>query len=201
MTPLETEVKIYLTDLATIQARLHALGATQSKPRLFERNIRYENVEESLTSNAIVLRLRQDDRVRLTYKEPYTGVQSAGSITRVELETEIGNFEAMHAILQKLGYHPHVNYEKYRTTYQHEGAEIVLDEMPYGHFMEIEGTPQIIEHLVVQLELGDYPRLIHSYMDLFERIKQRLGLSIHDLTFTNFEGIHVPAQLFLALQD
>jgi hypothetical protein len=73
--------------------------------------------------------------------------------------------------------------------------------MPYGHFMEIEGTPQIIEHLVVQLELGDYPRLIHSYMDLFERIKQRLGLSIHDLTFTNFEGIHVPAQLFLALQD
>ncbi len=34
------------------------------------------------------------------------------------------------------------------------GAEIVLDEMPYGNFVEIEGEAERIKQLVAKLELG-----------------------------------------------
>lgn len=193
---LETEVKIYLPHLAPIQEQLTSLGATLAKPRLFERNFRYENIENSLGNNQIVLRLRQDDRIRLTYKEPYTGPQSAGTITRVELETEVGDFDSMHTILQKLGFHPSVTYEKYRTTYTYSGAEIVLDELPYGHFMEIEGEGESINQIIAQLGLSESPRILESYIGLFHMVKAELNLTVHDLTFANFEGVAVPAHLF-----
>ena len=50
-------------------SRIHSSGIGCAQ-RVFERNVRYENDDKSLTDNGIVVRLRQDHRVRLTYKEP-----------------------------------------------------------------------------------------------------------------------------------
>jgi len=195
----ETEVKLYIPHLELVQVRLERLGATLAAPRVYERNVRYENAEKSLTPSGIVVRLRQDSRARLTYKEG-ASVED-GVVSRAEIEVEVGDFDAMQTILGKLGYHPHLVYEKYRTTYELDGAEIVLDEMPYGSFVEVEGDKPTIEAVLKRLELGGAARYDGSYMTLFERAKRHLGLTFNDLTFANFKGINVPESAFQAMDD
>src|SRR5690349_8510496 len=132
----ETEVKLYVPHLELVQIRLERIGAEMTAPRVYERNVRYENAEKSLTPNDIVLRLRHDTRTRLTYKEG--GTAENGIVSRTELEVEVNDFSTMETIIGKLGYTQYMIYEKYRTTYEADGAEIVLDELPYGSFIEIE---------------------------------------------------------------
>ena len=65
----EVEVKLYTPDLALVRVALEKAGAVLTKPRVFERNLRYENAAGTLTAQGVVLRLRQDDKAKLTYKE------------------------------------------------------------------------------------------------------------------------------------
>lgn len=192
---VETEVKFYLPDLQAVQTKLEALGAVLRKPRLFERNLRYDDAANSLTSAHIVLRLRQDDRVRLTYKGTRLG-GDAKLHSREELETEVSDFAVMDAILKRLGYHVSWAYEKYRTTYALEAAEIVLDETPFGNFIEIEGEAEAIERIIAALGLADAKRILSSYAELFLLVKEALGLAFQDMTFANFAGISVSGELF-----
>ena len=64
----EIEVKLYTPDLALVREALQKAGATLKTPRVFERNLRYENAAGTLTEAGIVLRLRQDDKAKLTFK-------------------------------------------------------------------------------------------------------------------------------------
>jgi adenylate cyclase class 2 len=192
----ETEVKIYTPNLSEIASRIAAAGGTLESPRVYERNIRYDAPDRRLAQHAIVLRLRQDTRARLTYKEAASVIE--GIVTRFEAEVTVDDFAAMDLILQRLGFLPCVIYEKYRTTYRLGEAEIVLDEMPYGHFIEIEATTPVIESTLAALGLADQPRIGMSYLGLFAQVKAVLNLSFNDLTFANFEDIQVPPDVFHA---
>jgi len=191
----ETEVKIYLHDLEPIRQQLEAWGATLTHERIFERNVRYDNSDGQLTQRGIVLRLREDNAVRLTYKAPGNTVR--GIVTRDELELELSDFDTMEMILEKLGYRPYMVYEKYRTTYELNGAEIMLDELPYGNFVEIEGDVDLIEEILEQGGLQEVERREHSYTKLFEFVQHHLELNFRDLTFENFEDIDVPESAFI----
>jgi adenylate cyclase class 2 len=191
---VENEVKIHVPDLEDVAARLVAASAELTAPRVFERNVRYENADETFSRQGIVLRLRQDARVRLTYKE--SGSIKDGALERFEAEVTVDDFSTMDLILRRLGFQPFVVYEKYRTTYQLGTAEIVLDEMPYGHFIEIEAESSVIDTTLNTLGLQDRPRILMSYLMLFARVKAALGLHCHDLTFANFDGITVPQEIF-----
>jgi adenylate cyclase class 2 len=186
----EIEIKLYAPDLELIRTRLEAAGAMLTHPRVYERNIRYDNAAQTLVNNGIIIRLRQDSRARLTYKEPGTVLES-GIYARYEAEVEVGDFDTMHTILLKLGFAPSMIYEKYRTTYQYDDAEIVLDEMPYGHFIEVEGDEAAIQRAVERLDLGGMTRFNAGYAALFENVRRNLGLTFRDLTFANFSGILV----------
>lgn len=190
----ETEVKLYVPDLDAIQQRLESLGAVLAAPRVYECNVRYDDAGRTLTPRGLVLRLRQDRQTWLTCKDE--GSVQNDIRTRFEAEVEVSDFAAMETILGKLGYTPYLIYEKYRTTYTLDGAEIALDEMPYGNFVEIEGDHLTIERLIQRLELGSAKRYTSSYTVLLERVCRRLGLTFTDLTFTNFKGIHVPSDAF-----
>jgi adenylate cyclase, class 2 len=192
---VEIEAKIKVKDLAEIERKLKAAGAGLKAGRVYERNVRYEDAVESLTPAGRVLRLRQDTRARLTYKEPH---ESAGDRewTRTELEVTVSDFDTADLLLKKLGFHPSWVYEKYRTTYELEDCEVVLDEMPFGAFVEAEGEPDAIERALRALGLADAPRITASYSDLFFRVKERLKLSVRDLTFENFKTIRVPDEAF-----
>ncbi len=198
-TPLtETEIKLYVPDLGSVAARLSALGGKLAAPRVFEHNERYEDAEETLAAQGIVLRLRQDTRARLTYKEPHGDPGDDDIPSRYEAEVEVSDFGTMSAILGKLGYHPLMIYEKYRTTFHFEDTEVVLDELPYGNFVEIEGTAEAIRRVVDRLELQSAPRFRSNYVRLMDNVKRYLSLGFSDLTFKNFEGITVPVEAFEA---
>ncbi len=202
-THLETEVKVLVPDLGAVRRRLEAdPDARCSIPRVHEYNVRYEDAADALTPAGIVLRLRRDrpvaggaDRARLTYKAP-ARQESASVSTRLEYEVDVSAFDEMDAILRRLGYRPYWVYEKYRTTYELAGAEVTLDETPFGAFVEAEGAPAAIETALERLDLKDGHRLLESYAVLFERVKTNLGLPFNDLTFENFRGVTVPVSAF-----
>ncbi len=191
---IETEVKLYTPDHAPLRARLHALGAVLVKPRTLERNARYDDRNNQLMYEGVVLRLRQDDNVRLTYKDGGSSIN--GIVTRQEFEVTVSDFDTMHHILEHLGYTVFMTYEKYRTTYMLEGAEVVLDELPYGNFTEIEGDIPTIERVMDLLGLADAPRMPQSYARIFRTVKENMGLTFDNLTFANFENIDVPLSAF-----
>lgn len=191
----ETEVKLYTPDLSVIEQRLLAAGAQLAAARVFERNVRYDDAASGLVASGQVLRLRADTRVRLTYKGQGAALDS-GALTRFEAEVEVSDFDAMQAILARLGYRPYMTYEKYRTTYTLAGVEIVLDELPYGNFVEIEGEAALIEDVIVRLGLERARRYPRSYTGLFDNVRHSLGLTFTDLTFANFAGVTVPQGAF-----
>ena len=195
---IETECKIHIENLNQILNRLSQTQAEVLIPRVFEQNYRYENLEKTLTPNGIVLRLRQDGDNRITYKSPLPS-DSDGIVKRLELETTVGDLDTMNVILQHLGFTRYMSYEKYRTTYHYPDlpdAEIVVDEMPYGNFIEIEGETSAINDVVKRLNLDHAKRIVESYSDLFERICQHQQLSFTDLTFENFTNIVVDNTIF-----
>ena len=186
----EVELKLYTPDLSLVQSALEDAGAALKKPRVYERNFRYENADGTLARQGIVLRLRQDRQATLTYK---AGARvEKGISTRFEAETAVADFDVMDAILRRLGYEVALIYEKYRTTYTLGAAEIALDEMPFGSFSEIEADADVIEAVVMQLGLEKQPRMNASYTEIFADVKARLGLDFRDLTFGNFAGVETP---------
>ena len=134
----ELEVKLYLENLPALKGKLERLGAELTEARLHEVNLRFDLRGGELTRSAQVLRLRQDTAARITYKGP--GEMIAGVHARREIEFAVSDFESAQSLLETLGYQVSLMYEKYRTTYTLDGLQITLDEMPYGHFTEIEGS-------------------------------------------------------------
>ena len=185
----EVEVKLHTPDPAVVRRALVDAGAKLVKPRVFERNLRYDSADGTLLAQGIVLRLRRDETAKLTYKADAR--MERGIVSRFEAEVTVSDFEAMDVILRRLGYRAALVYEKYRTTYELAGAEIVLDELPYGNFTEIEGDVAAIERAVEALGLGGARRMSGSYTDMFLGLRERLGLDVENCTFDEFVGVDV----------
>lgn len=188
---LEVEVKFMLRDLAPIRGRLVDMGAEIIAPRVFERNVRFDTADEALLARQQLLRLRQDTRVRLTFKGPAAEDVASEAKVREEIELEVGHFDRMSAVLQRLGFLPIQIYEKYRETYQWRGVEIVLDEMPFGDFIELEGVEADLRPAAEALGLDWSRRILANYLALMELCRRSFNLSFSDLTFENFAGLSV----------
>ena len=197
---IEKEAKFYIRDLKKIEQQIKDLGGVVVQPRVFESNLRFDTHERELSASYQVLRLRQDTRARLTYKGP-TDPNSEVS-ARLEYEVEISDLTTGRHILEALGYEIVAIYEKYRTSYSLDNVELSLDEMPFGKFMEIEGADaQQIRQMANKLNLKWENRSSLSYLSIFSLIKERLDLSMRDLTFDNFSKLNVKPdnlQLFYA---
>ena len=185
---LEVEVKFFVPDLAAFRRRLVMAGGVLEKPRVFERNVRYDNGWQGLTRKLQLLRLRQDGQVRLTFKgEPLSRPDTQAKI-REELEVYVNDFEQMAAILQRIGFEPLQVYEKYRETFHFEGVEVVLDELPFGNFVELEGDEAAIRTASGRIGLDWETRILDNYLALMGKLKARHQLPFDDLTFDNFSG-------------
>jgi adenylate cyclase class 2 len=186
----ELELKYNVFDLARIEKRLTTLGALCDQPRTLEINLRFDAPDYSLTLAGKALRLRYDTKARLTYKGPSQSQE--GIRLREEIEFVVDNFQAAQAFLIALGYQVSLVYEKYRSGYILGDVHILLDELPYGNFVEIEGPdPAKIRAVNEQLGLNWETRISESYTVLFERLRKNLGLSFRDLIFENFQGLQV----------
>ncbi len=102
-----------------------------------EWNLRFDTLNNGLSATGQVLRLRKDERSRLTYKSEAS--LNDDVTDRQELEVEVSDFDTTRKILEVLGFSVFVMYEKFRTTWHWLDCEVTLDEMPYGFFCEVEG--------------------------------------------------------------
>jgi adenylate cyclase class 2 len=191
----ELEVKFYLSNPQGFLERLAAAGAAQVQERVFEVNLRFDRPDGSLSRAHQVLRLRQDIRARLTYKGPAEAGEAVSD--RQEIEFEVSDFAAARRLLEALGYRVIVKYEKWRTTFQLGAVEIVLDEMPFGNFCEIEGPDEAsIRQAAASLELDWEARITASYIALFDLFKLNRQLNVHHLTFEELARLKItPADL------
>ena len=182
---MEIEAKFYLRHLEDIRKRVIAHDALLKTTRLLERNLRFDTPDRELAGKKHVLRLRQDNRTTLTFKRPSVQVE-----TRDEFEIEIDDFESGRKILEALGYVVTALYEKYRETYQIDLVQVMLDELPFGCFVEVEGPSiESIRQMSDQLGLPWERRVQASYVELFERIRRPLEIDFEEITFENFKGL------------
>jgi adenylate cyclase, class 2 len=197
----ETEAKFYVQGLKRIESRLRDQGAHLTQKRVLETNLRFDLPDNRLSSEGRVLRLRQATDARLTYKGPGTNEQ--GVLIRREIEFIVEDFGKARQFLEALGYQKLFYYEKYRTTYELEGCHIMLDELPYGNFVEIEGdSVESIQGIAKQLNLRWAAAIAASYHALFERLQETMDLSFPDVSFDDFAGLTAtPVQLGVSVAD
>ncbi len=161
---IEIEKKYRLTNeqRESVRRRLPEIGAKLLGEE-FEENTLYGG--QGLTVGRTVLRLRRaGERAILTYKKRFP---SSSSIKRQrEDETRVEDPAALNAILEALGFTPALVYEKRRETWVLGKAEIVIDELPFGLFMEIEGKERDIRAVETKLAVKNlktekltYPQL------------------------------------------
>jgi adenylate cyclase, class 2 len=197
----EIEVKFLINDLTHLEIRIQALGGKLVQPRILEVNLRFDNQNGDLARDQRVLRLRRDQQNHLTFKG---AAQMNRTVSvRQEIEVEVSNFEDTQRILEALGYKPFMLYEKYRTTYSLGGVLVTLDELPYGHFSEIEGpNAKRLQETAESLWLDWSLRSRESYSALFQKVKASCGWTMQNLAFTEFEGKQVtPETLRLKYAD
>ena len=184
---VEVEVKFLVRDLDAVRERLIAAGAQLGAARVYERNVRYDTPDEALLARQSLLRLRQDSRARLTYKG--LAAQDAGSEAKIreELEVTADDFDTLAMILARLGFAAVQTYEKYRETWHLRDVEVVLDELPFGDFVELEGpADSSLKAVAARLGLDWSQRILANYLALMELARQTFDLPFRDLTFTNF---------------
>ena len=162
--PIEIEKKYRLSpkQREEVLARLPRIGAKRLGKE-FEENTLYAS--EALDVERSVLRLRRIAKHGvLTYKERFPTRSDIKH--QQEDETRVDDPEAMASILDAIGFTPAVVYEKRRETWALGKTEIVIDELPFGLFMEIEGDESGIREVEAMLAMkrlksedATYPQL------------------------------------------
>ena len=105
-------------------------------------------------------------------------------------------------MLKGLGYEVILVYEKYREVFKVEDTEIMLDEIPFGCFVEIEGPDEAaLRQAADRLGLAWAAGIDISYLQLFEQLKNRGRLNAANMTFAEFENIPSNSITLLGLRD
>lgn len=190
---MEVEIKFFVddADLERVRTDIKLLNARYIGKE-FETNIIFENAEKTLRSNSIILRLRRNAKSTLTYKEPSVLDETSQKFkVKQEIEVEVNDFHKTRTILEKLGFHELLKYERKRETFHVGTLKILIDEMPFGFLLEIEGTGKDIQAIAEKLQLDWNRRIRESYVKIFEDLCRQANLPFKDLTFENFRKINL----------
>lgn len=146
----------------------------------FEENILYRG--GALDKKNAVLRIRKiGAKAILTYKQR---IQNELDIKQqIEHETSFENPHELEKIVENLGFMKKLIYEKRRKTWRLREVEIVLDELPFGLFMEIEGSITAIREAEMILDIEDFEAEHKTY----PRLTAEFGTANGELIEARFE--------------
>ena len=158
---IEKKYRLHGSQEEAVVNRLKELGAHHDRDD-FEENFIYRG--ETLLPRSVLRLRRVNGTAILTYKERFPS--SSDIKHQREDETVVNDPDALHSILKALGFTVALVYEKRRQRWRLGTAEVVLDELPFGVFMEIEAGEteirQIEERLAIEelrVETDTYPQL------------------------------------------
>ncbi len=160
----EIEVKAKVDSFDEIKKKLEDMGCVFSEP-LVQHDIIYaeegkEFLVEAKVGHRVVRLRRENGPLRQGVSEASRAIfnmkqQQSNELDSIEKETEVGDLDAMHAILLALGFRPEVEVKKKRLKTHYQEYEICLDEVEkLGTFIEVEKmTADEIDAASVQEEL------------------------------------------------
>ena len=167
----EVEAKIALEpgEIDMLRGRLDAAGATRTGIDE-EENLLFDSNNGRLRKSGQGLRLRSfagRDAAVLTYK----GKVERESLykSREEIEVSLNDLPGMREILERLGFRATTRYAKRRERWWLDGAEIALDRLAFGDYIEVEGTESAISATLARLGLSDKPHIATGYAELARR--------------------------------
>ncbi len=162
---IEKKYRLTFEQRAGLEERLRQAGAHLQSEE-FEENTLYAG--NNLDTDTCVLRLRRINdgggKAVFTYKESLSA--ASGIKHQREDETTVGDADALALILDALGYQPALVYEKRRQTWHLNNTEVLLDELPFGFFMEIEADEKSISEAESWLALSDIEAESSTYPEL-----------------------------------
>ncbi len=170
---IEIEKKYRLSEVqkafvlnALREARAEFVGEDFEENSLYRGGILIE-------TNAVLRVRKTQDRTILTYKKR---IQNEFNIKQqIEHETEVSDAEELEKIIENLGFAKVLVYEKRRKTWNLRAVEIVLDELPFGEFMEIEGAITAIAEAEMLLDIEDFETENATYPALTMKFGKKIG--------------------------
>ncbi len=177
---IEKEIKIKVIEYKVLLVKLLKNGAVilnKSK----EKTIRLDTPDMDLENRGVFLRVRSGSNNTITMKEKIGEDKNVRS--RKETEFEISDVDQMAYILEKLGFTFSRIMEKYRINLQYKGAILSIDDMPFGMYLEIEGTEEQIETITVELGYSADDKVLGTYWDVFEEYKKENNLTGENIVF------------------
>src|SRR3954468_20032048 len=173
--PVEIEKKYRLTQpqRRAVERKMRAIPVTPGEVE-HEENTLYRGGRLDLGGCALRLR-RVNGRAYLTFKRR---LPTRSSIKhQEEHELVVGDPDTMDAILQSLNFQPAVIYEKRRTSWDVGQAKVVIDELPFGLFMEIEASVKEIKRVEKLIGAAGLRAVMQTYPTLAAALgKRRKGI-------------------------
>jgi hypothetical protein len=101
----------------------------------------------------------------------------------------VDDLEKTAHLLHSLGFDTIVRYDKFREVFQWKSVLVMLDQLPFGDFLELEG-PDLAElrETAGRLGLKWQDALQSSYMGIFLLLKKTYRLPFLEATFQTFSG-------------
>jgi adenylate cyclase class 2 len=181
--PRETEIKFLNPDMDALRRSLQASGA-DFQGRVFETNQVFDTPERGLRHADTLLRLRRTrsgagtQQGLLTLKRPPDDKTAADQGFKVweESETRVENPDAVEQVLRGLGYTVAFRYEKVRETWLLPGVKVLLDRLPFGRYVEMEGTADAVRQWAPRLGLDMGSATDKTYHQLNREHRSDAGL-------------------------
>lgn len=174
---LEVEVKFAVQDMESVRNSLEDCGASWAD-RFFERNAVFDTPDRSLLHQGVLLRLRRaGGRSTLCLKRPPASTGNRDVKTFDELQTGVEEPEQLESLLLALGFVEAFRYEKLREKWLLGDCLVCLDQLPFGRYVELEGSRAAIFECAEQLKLPAEGYTTKTYHQLNREKRAEHGLS------------------------
>src|ERR1043166_3285967 len=170
--PIEIEKKYRLTknDRRALEKRMRELGGAP-KPIEFEENTIYGGGRLKFGGCGLGLcRINGNERAYLTLKRRLPGKSQIKH--QEKHEVTVADPDGMDWILNSLEFRPALVYEKRRTRWKVGRAKVVIDELPFGLFMEIEASVREIKRVEKLIGAESLPAVMETYPTLTRQLGQ-----------------------------
>jgi adenylate cyclase class 2 len=150
--------------------------------KAFERTTKFDTKNNDLEKEGKFLRVRTGFENVITFKRKINKTEKDFK-EREEIELEISDPKEMEMILENLGFTKKWVMEKYREKWQWGSAEIVIDKLPFGNFIEIEGSKKAIQKTAKILGLDLKKGITTTYWGLWEDYRKKRGIKEENIIF------------------
>ena len=184
---IEREIKIAVKDIPSLVNSLEKLGA---KFIGFAKQTTYRLDTKSmdLEKRGVFLRTRTGLKSTITIKKRIGSDVKVK--TREETEIRIEDVEKMNKILKEIGFDWLRIMEKYRAEWRYDdlNLDITIDELPFGFYMEAEGSEESISKYLERINKQGEERIIQTYWSLNKEWKKSRNSNNEDIIFETQES-------------